>query len=1166
MTLALLTTLHGLEAPVLMGAETGYPPFSFLNEENEITGFSVELAGSILNKMNVSYRIHVDKWAVLKDLLQEGAVDLLPLVARAPEREGYFDFTFPYMELHGTLFFHENSPLLSSLEDLKGSKIAVMQSDTADEYISARVDERDIVRTETFNEAMLLLSEKKVDAVAAQRLMGLETIKELGIENIRPALADLPGFNQSFSLAVKEGDSELLATLNEGLSLVIADGTFDRLQFEWFSPLGAYRSTQKKIRIGGDSDYPPYEFLDENGEPAGFNVDLTKAIAQYMDLDVEIILAPWTVTYNRLINGEIDMVQGLFYSPERDLTMAFTQAHSSVNHVAITRVEDSPINSFEDLEGKRILVLKNDITHEMLKGKGLEKQLIPVDSFSSVLIKLASGEGDCAIAAQSPADYWIRKLKITNLTMGQYSFISAQYNYGALEEKSEYLNPFKEGLSLLKANGEYRKIDLKWLGIEDEERSFKFLNLFILSIFILAIMILLLFYNRRLKKLKMKKDVSEDIQLCTVLQQIDSFLWILNIKGTIIKTNESFRLMFEEGFDKDEEKSIKDGPWSDYFSFIPLNHYGLINLKQMENSFEHRYLDGKGTLHRAHTEISIYKDRNSGSNLLVGLSTDASKSKSKGSLISGEEVIQDREFQGGFELEGNDRHMVNLEKAIDQSPLSIVITDFDGNILFINKKTCEISGYGPEELLGENARIFRSGLMDSTVYKDLWDTIKEGRDWNGKLQNRKKSGELYWEQVIISPVKGPDDKIETFIASKEDISELVERESENVLLEKRLRQKSQLDIIGEIAGGIAHDYNNMLNGILNSVYLLKNIRDKDEEKAEAYLNIITQAAERAIGLSEQLKSFGHKEDLLFEKLNLHFIIAETADVLKESLKENISLSMDLSARNFLISGNSSEIHNCIMNICENAVQSMESGGDLIIRTRDTRIERSGEINSFKVEKGTYCTLEIEDKGCGIPAENIERIFEPFFTTREPGKGSGLGLAAVYGTMLHHNGYVEVRSEENKGTIFGLSFKITGDIEMEDNKDGNETGDYEMKGASKRILVVDDEQMNRIVLPDLLESMGYDSLVAADGYEALEIYQREKDSIDLIILDFMMPELNGKETFLKLLEIDSDVQVIVASGFSENEDIEQMKEKGLAGVLRKPYRTTDLERVLKELEN
>lgn len=1145
--------LPGQTSPLIMGAETGYPPFSYLDEQNKLTGFAIDLAQNVLEKAAIPYRIKIDSWSNIKGFLEEGSIDLLPLVGRTPERDSYFDFTFPYLELKGTLFFLEDAPLLADLEDLKGMKIAVMKGDNADEYVSVRMDEKDIVRTETYEEAMTLLSEKKVDAVAAQRLMGLEILKELKIETIRPALTDLEGFTQRFCLAVQEGNKALLAVLNESLSLVIADGTFDRLQLEWFSPLGSYRSTQKKIRIGGDSDYPPYEYLDEHGRPAGFNVDLTMTIARYMDLDVEIILAPWTGTFERLKSGEIDMVQGLFYSPERDLTMAFSQAHSSVNHVAITRSGDKPVNSFEELEGKKILVMKNDITHELLLEKGYQNQLILVDQFSSLLIKLASGEADCAIAARSPASWWIKKLNIENLETGHFSFISPQYNYGALERNSNYLNPFKEGLTLLKANGEYRRIYSKWLGIDDKQFALSAGNIVFLLLLLLLSSLLGWLHFRRLKKLKMERISGKDLQLGAVLQQLDFFLWLVNMKGEISRASDSFCSFFETAKERIEGESIHRGPWSDYFSFIPLNHYGRINIKELERSITHRFRDSRGKIHLAHTELSVYREREAGRDLIVGISSVKSPGKGTDVRIKRKGVP-----------ESENSHMVNLEKAIDQSPLSIIITDFDGNILFTNKKTCELSGYSSAELLGENTRIFKSGLMDNRVYKDLWDTIKDNRDWTGRLQNRKKNGELYWEQVIISPVQGQGGEIETFIASKEDITDLMESESEKKQLEKQLRHKSQLDIIGELAGGIAHDYNNMLNGILNSAYLLKNNRGKDDGKFDSYLNIITQAAERAIGLSDKLKSFSHKEDMLFEKLNLHFIIAETAEVLKESLKEKISLSIDLSARHFLISGNSSEIHECIMNICNNAVQAMPGGGELKIRTGNTTIEHPREINSYMVERGTYCSLEIEDNGCGIAAENIDRIFEPFYTTREPGKGSGLGLAAVYGTMLHHNGYVEVESEPLKGTLFRLSFKITGDMEMENDNINMARAEKTDMRSAKKILVVDDENMNRIVLPDLLEAMGYDSLVAADGYEALEIYEREKENIDLIILDFMMPELNGKETFFKLQEINSDVRVIVASGFSDNEDIDQMKEHGLAGVLRKPYRSTDLEKVLKEL--
>jgi len=1252
-----------------MGAETAYPPFSYLDEQGNITGFSIDLAKSVLEKMKISYRIDRGTWPKVKGDLERNLIDMLPLVGRTPEREPYFDFSFPYLKMHGTVFVQEDSPLPSGLGDFSTGKIALMEGDNADEYVSARMPDSVIVRTKNFEQALILLSQKKVDAVVIQRLLGLELIKKLKLDNIKAAPDDLPGFTQSFCLAVNEGNKDLLAALNEGLSLVIADGTFDNLQFEWFSPLGSYRSSPHKILIGGDYDYPPYEFLDKNGKPAGFNVDLTMAIARYMDLNVEIVLAPWTETYNKLLSGEIDMVQGLFYSPERDRIMDFSQAHASVNHVALTRDDDSLIDSFSALDGKTILVLKDDITHEMLIRKGYEDRLIPVDSLSSILIKLANGEGDCAIVARSPAGYWMEKFNISNLRMGTFSFISPQYNYGALEETSEYLNPFREGLSLLKSNGEYRQIYARWFDTE-EKTKLNYSLILIPPVFILLLVILFIVHFKQIKKIKKRKSIDDEYQLCFITEQMESLLWILSLKGEILKTNKSFQRVFRNRIVAIEGERINEGPWSDFFSIIPFDHYDLINTKKMASSVEHRYMDGKGNIRWAYSEMTVHKNEETGINFIIGISTDLTKVKETEEKLKNSEekfsiavreapapiMIQSESGQilsvnrmwtdlTGYSIEdiptrkdwfekayGNKedmpseypqfieslsspffysgefpitcadgkkrfwnfhsvpigknpsgekihmtiafdvterkkqvQHLVELEKAIEQSPLSIVITDYDGKILFTNSKTSEVSGYSREELLGQHSRIFKSGLTDKKVYQDLWETIKDNRNWSGKIHNRTKTGELYWEQVTISPITTDKGRIETFIASKENISELMEKESKNTLLEKQLKQKSQLDVIGQIAGSIAHDYNNMLNGIINSVHLLKSGRARDEGRSESYLDIITQAAERAIELSKKLMAFSHKDEILFEKINLHFLIAETTSRIREDMEGNINLTVDLSARHFKVPGNSSEIHSCLVNICTNALQAMPEGGDLIIRTRNNRIDENCKINSFPVEKGEYFVMEVEDRGCGIALENLDRIFEPFFSNWPNKKGSGLGLAAVYGTMLRHNGYIEVKSEPKRGTVVGLSFKVQEERDMETIRGNKMIQEKSVQEKAGSILVVDDEKMNRVVLPDLLATMGYKTMVASDGFEALDIFVENKEEIDLIILDFMMPGMNGTETFFKLREIDPDVRIIIASGYSYNADIEIMRENGLAGILNKPYRAADLDAVLNNLK-
>jgi two-component system sensor histidine kinase EvgS len=503
---------YGQERPVIQaGSEIGYPPYCIVDEQGNADGFSVELMRAALDAMGFDVVFEVGPWEEVKQSLELGAVDALPLVGRTPEREDIFDFTFPYLTMHGTIVVHEDTRGITDLEDLDGRKVAVMQGDNAQEYVLRSVDGADVIGTEDFSQALLMLSRGQADAVVIQRLVGLQLIEELGLENLRFTGPPLSDFSQSFSFAVTEGNESLLEILNEGLSIVIADGTYDRLTTKWFGPLQQTGRAFDRIIVGGDKDYPPYEFLDENGEPTGFNVDLTRAIAEEIDIDVEIVLDEWSTTYNRLLAGEIDLIQGVFYSLQRDAHLGFTQPHSVIRHVIVTRTgEYEDVQTLEDLRGHTILVMQDDIMHNRLQELGMESEAMPVASQQEALIRLARGEGDCALVADMPALYFIDELGLSNLAIGE-NVLSPDYGYAALDSREDsLLLEFSDGLSTLRANGTYREIHNRWFAVYDEQvTALQVLKTFAFILIPLGVIVLLsLLWSYSLRK-KVREKTQE---------------------------------------------------------------------------------------------------------------------------------------------------------------------------------------------------------------------------------------------------------------------------------------------------------------------------------------------------------------------------------------------------------------------------------------------------------------------------------------------------------------------------------------------------------------------------------------------------------------------------------------------------------------------------------
>lgn len=455
------------QEPIRSASETDYPPFCVVDGEGRASGFSVELLRAALAVMGREVSFRTGPWSEVRDLLARGEVQALPLVGRTPEREDIFDFTFPYMSLHGAIVVREETQGIGTLEDLRGKQVAVMQGDNAKEFLRREERGIEIHTTPSFEDALRELAHGRYDAVVTQRLVALRLIQEARLTNLRVINRPLAEFRQDFGFAVRKGDYATLALLNEGLALVMADGTYRTLHAKWFAALEL--PTNRPVVIGGDHNYPPFEYLDENGLPAGYNVDLTRAIAREMGLNVEIRLGPWAEIRRALAMGEIDALQGMFYSPQRNLTFDFTQPHLIKDGIAvIRRGEGDPPANLAELSGKRIVVQNGDIMHDFALGNGLGEQLTVVDGPEQALRELAQGKHDCALVSRLGAHYWIKEHGWKNLTVGRSSLLSSGYCYAVSKGNQALLAQLSEGLKVLSETGEYRRIHERWMGVYDD--------------------------------------------------------------------------------------------------------------------------------------------------------------------------------------------------------------------------------------------------------------------------------------------------------------------------------------------------------------------------------------------------------------------------------------------------------------------------------------------------------------------------------------------------------------------------------------------------------------------------------------------------------------------------------------------------------------------------
>ncbi|MCK5782847.1 MAG: cache domain-containing protein [Desulfobacterales bacterium] len=429
---------------------------------------------------------------------------------------------------------------------------------------------------------------------------------------------------------------------------------------------------------------------------------------------------------------------------------------------------------------------------------------------------------------------------------------------------------------------------------------------------------------------------------------------------------------------------------------------------------------------------------------------------------------------------------------------------------------------------------------------------KEGSvifDWKHQRPN----GEL-WDAEVQLMLFHYDNK-DLFQFSLLDITERKKALEE-------LNHARRMEAIGQLAGGVAHDFNNMLSGIMTATQLLQNPKRGLDKKGLEFTDIVMNASSQAAELTKKLLAFGRKEAINSDIINVHEVINDTVTILQKTIDRKISILTLLEAKNSIIKGNASGLQNVLINLSINASHAMPEGGELFFKTKNVEFDKNYcDESSFAIRSGQYIEIEVRDIGCGIEPANIKKIFEPYFTTRKQGEGSGLGLASVYGTVMEHFGSITVASEIDLGTTFYIYLPLSATKSIDGERSANTREDVTRKHRGAKILLIDDEEIIRAGVACLLDDMGYEVITAVDGMDGIDIFREKNEEIDLIIVDMIMPNMNGSETFYKLREIDSSCKVLLASGFTDDENIEKLRQSGLNGFISKPFRDEELSKLM-----
>lgn len=508
-------------------------------------------------------------------------------------------------------------------------------------------------------------------------------------------------------------------------------------------------------------------------------------------------------------------------------------------------------------------------------------------------------------------------------------------------------------------------------------------------------------------------------------------------------------------------------------------------------------------------------------------------------------------------LQKKDRNEVGrlrnlLSNMIDSMPSLLIGIDSD----------CRVSEWNRTAV--HFLRISRDQASDKSVF-ELVPTLESYKD---NIAGSIESGEIFsrhnepftlfsaskYIDITVYPLKGTNPVAAGAVIRIDDVTRQHQQD-------EQAYHSRKMEAIGQLASGVAHDFNNMLGGILNASQLLKAPKHGLNEKGLEYVDIIREAAIRVSRLTKKLLAFGRKGSITSTGLDLHLVIDEAMAILSQTINKKVMLSVRKQADSSMIAGDYSILENVFLNMGINANQAMPDGGSLSVETSNVRLTKVYcESSSFDINPGEFCRVTVSDTGIGIPEEDLDRIFEPFYSTKEPDRGTGLGLASVYASVVEHKGAIEVLSKKKEGTIFSIFLPCLDPdqpVELKLRKPVVKT----VSKNSGRILLVDDEELLRYTGQEILTEIGFDVILAEDGVEAVRIFRERHDQIDLVMLDLIMPKQDGYETFEKIREIQPDSKVIAVSGFASDEKLQVLMEGGLAGFLHKPYTMRELQDLL-----
>jgi len=918
-------------------------------------------------------------------------------------------------------------------------------------------------------------------------------------------------------------------------------------------PINSIAAT--KIKVGVYQNRPLL-FTNADGRVKGIFADILNYVAKNEGWTIEYVNGPWIQCYEDLRSGELDILGAIAFSDQRNQIFDFTYENVLSNWGQIYINRQSGIKSILDLEGKKIAVLQNDLYYkglkELVKQFGIECRFIEAFEYDTVLGLVEVGKCDAGLVNYLYGHQYERKYDINKTSI----ILSPQkIGFAAPKDKhKEIINTLDLHLRNLKddKNSIYYQSLNRWMGVDAVHTD----PIWLIGIsagaicLILIVLVLNMILRKQVRKrtqelnaknqslifeIERRETVEEALkknerEYRSVFENTGTATFIIEEDMTISKVNTKVEGMTGYGKAEIEGKmKTTDLVSKKGLKRITDYHYARrINVGEYPSEYTLELVDKKGNIKKVFIQISIIPGTQKSIASLIDIT----------SRVEAEEALR-----------RNEEKYRSIIENIEEGYLEI---DLKGNLTFFNNSLCKITGYTPEELRGLNYKAYSNSQTSENMFKVFNQIFRtKTPKMVADFDIISKDGNALQIDLSAGPITDENDQVIGFRGLMRDVSERKKAELVRRELEKKLQQAQKMKAIGTLAGGVAHDLNNILSGIVSYPDLILMDLPNDSPLTEP-IRTIRESGKKAAAIVQDLLTLARRGVSVSEVVSLNDLIYEyLSSPPFEKLKSyhpNVEVESHLDSALLNVLGSPVHLTKTVMNLVSNAAEAMPDGGKIEIRTKNKYIDLP--ITGYdKVEEGDYVVLTVSDKGIGIAPEAINQIFEPFYTKKVMGRsGTGLGMAVVWGTVKDHKAYIHVESDEGKGTTIEIYFPVTRKpIRSNDRPVSFEN----YQGAGQTILVVDDVKEQREIAAKILTQLGYSVETVSGGKEAFE-YIKSKPA-DLIVLDMIMPPgIDGLETYKRIISKYPQQKAIIASGFSETARVRKAQKLGAGKYLKKPY--------------